>query len=322
MKKIISLITSVMIGAALCVSAHAESYGSVTILGDSIATGYGLEGYISGDNGSAADSFGSLLSKSCSEYSNFAVDGRTSAELLKAMDTEEISDAMSGADSVIISIGGNDFLRPMGEALQNAVMNDPDLMESITGASEADLEALMLQMTELIKQAVDAVDISSTRDNISEILGKIRAVNPDGSVYILTVYNPFEGVPSMEALDELASEKLDELNGAIIEAAPEYGAQVVYINSAFAGHAMEYTNILTMDIHPNKAGHSVIYSELTEVMQPSQEVLAPADNAADDTSGGNTSDKTSPDTGAAGIACAAGIAVIALSTAVLTKKKH
>ena len=83
--------------------AHAES-GSLVVLGDSITTGYGLDGYTAGDNSSAAGSFANQLSAGYAEYGNFAVDGRTSGELLTALEDEDVSAALAGAETVVISI--------------------------------------------------------------------------------------------------------------------------------------------------------------------------------------------------------------------------
>ena len=76
---------------------------------------------------------------------------------------------------------------------------------------------------------------------------------------LLTVYDPFEGVQGMEMMDVAAREKLGELNAEIFGEASEHGAAVADVHSAFEGHALDYTNISSMDIHPNKEGHSVIY---------------------------------------------------------------
>lgn len=64
-------------------------------------------------------------------------------------------------------------------------------------------------------------------------------------------------------MDVAAREKLGELNAEIFEEAKGHGVEVADVHSAFEGHALEYTNISSMDIHPNKEGHSAIYSLLS-----------------------------------------------------------
>ncbi len=312
LKKFISAAAAVIISAGVTSAAFAEDYGSVVVLGDSIASGYGLEGYVSGDNYSAVGSFGSLISAESSEYSNFAVDGRTSSELLSAFDGD-ISAAVSGCDKTVISIGGNDFLQPMVSAIQSAVIENTELINSIT-EGELSPEDIIPQISAKILEAADAVDISQTADNINKIMGKIREVNPDGEIYILTVYNPFESAEGMEDFSSMAVDKLSQLNGAIKNAADSSGAYVVDVYSAFLGHANEYTNILKMDIHPSKDGHSVIYGLLKDAMENSQAVSAGVSDSV--------VSKPVPDTGAPEIIAAFGISALAMAGIMLARKKR
>lgn len=320
MKKILSIFTAAAVAAACAAAASADDRALV-VLGDSITSGYGLDGYVSGDNYSAAQSFANRLGGEFGSYENYAVDGRTSGELLTALDDADIAAALAGADTVVVSIGGNDFLRPMLGAVQDAVMSDPDLLSAIQGGDvqldEDNYMQIMSQMMSVMLDAVDAVDVSAIGGNICSILSEISDLNSECQVILLTVYDPFEGVQGMEMMDVAAREKLGELNAEISAEASEHGAQVADVHSAFAGHALDYTNISSMDIHPNKDGHGVIYSLLSDLT--SQQTSAPVGGESAETDGsGNTGDasaavpaKGSPDTGAEGVAVFAGIAVVA-----------
>lgn len=320
MKKILSIFTAAAVAAACAASASADDRALV-VLGDSITSGYGLDGYVSGDNYSAAQSFANRLGGEFGSYENYAVDGRTSGELLTALDDADIAAALAGADTVVVSIGGNDFLQPMLGAVQDAVMSDPDLLSAIQGGDvqldEDNYMQIMSQMMSVMLDAVDAVDVSDIGGNICSILSEISDLNSECQVILLTVYDPFEGVQGMEMMDVAAREKLGELNAEISAEASEHGAQVADVHSAFAGHALDYTNISSMDIHPNKDGHGVIYSLLSDLT--SQQTSAPVGGESAETDGsGNTGDasaavpaKGSPDTGAEGVAAFAGIAAVA-----------
>ena len=320
MKKILSIFTAAAVAAACAAAASADDRALV-VLGDSITSGYGLDGYVSGDNYSAAQSFANRLGGEFGSYENYAVDGRTSGELLTALDDADIAAALAGADTVVVSIGGNDFLRPMLGAVQDAVMSDPDLLSAIQGGDvqldEDNYMQIMSQMMSVMLDAVDAVDVSAIGGNICSILSEISDLNSECQVILLTVYDPFEGVQGMEMMDVAAREKLGELNAEISAEASEHGAQVADAHSAFAGHALDYTNISSMDIHPNKEGHGVIYSLLSDLT--SQQTSAPVGGESAETDGsGNTGDasaavhaKGSPDTGAEGVAFFAGIAAVA-----------
>ncbi len=325
MKKIFATAAAVISAAVVTISANAADYGSLTVVGDSIASGYGLPGYSAGDNYSASDSFGNMLGADCANYVNLAVDGRTSAELLTASESEDMITALTDADSVVISIGGNDFLQPMLTAIQTAVFSDSELMESITSGEEMpDMEELYLQLSDIIIAAVENVDISATGNNISSFMGKIQEFNPDCDIYILTVYNPFDGFTQTETFFQTAAAKISELNTEITAAASENGAQVVDVYQAFAGHSEEYTNISSMDIHPSKSGHAVIYSLLSSVMEenPSSPAQALPDEKEETPSVSGVSTKPSPDTGAEGLAAVGGTAVAAAAVIFVFRKRH
>ena len=60
MKRTLSIIMAAAVAAACTVTAGAEG-SELVVLGDSITSGYGLDGYVSGDNYSAAGSFANML---------------------------------------------------------------------------------------------------------------------------------------------------------------------------------------------------------------------------------------------------------------------
>ena len=328
MKRIPALFLAAATAASLMSIPAAAEDNSLVVLGDSITSGYGLDGYTAGDNSSAADSFANQLAASYEEYSNFAVDGRTSGELLTALEDADISAALSGADTVIISIGGNDFLQPMMAALMNAFTENRDLMDYISGladgttfSEEADGSGMLsgfldgndeatsaiMQIMQSVIKAANSVDVTAVVDNISDILAHVENSAPGAQVVILTVYDPFEG--GMEMLDVVAREKLAELNSGIAGAAAQNGAQVADVASAFKGNAAELTNITQGDIHPSKAGHAAIYSLLCEMTEPS----VPTNS--------DVPVKGSPDTGAEGIAVVTGIAALSAAGLFFSRRR-
>lgn len=271
--------------AAISVSAlgaAAAEGENLVVLGDSIATGYGLEGYVSGDNTSAAGSFANRLSADYTGYENLAVDGRTSAQLLAALSEEETASALENADDIVISIGGNDLLQPLITGMQMSLMSDPEFMQGITDGTltEEDITQKMSETSieEMVETAAASIDLSATGDNISNIFSGINEINPDCDIYILTVYDPYDG----EAEMSVASDMISELNDTIISSASSYdNVTVVDVYSSFKGNAVGYTNISEMDIHPNKAGHEVIYDLLkdTYIPQNDQSEEQPSESA-------------------------------------------
>ncbi len=270
MKKVFCLIMALAASLMLCVSAFAAENGALVVLGDSIASGFGLPGYTAGDNSSAKDSFGNRLGAHFKDYANFAVDGRTSAELLAAMDNADITEKIKTADNVVISIGGNDFLVPLATALMEAVTKDEELMGMFMGEnaepSGADLQLLQQKLEPIMLEALNSVDVNKSFDNLDGIFRKIKTLNPDCEIAVFTVYNPFEGNKDMAFFDENAKTLLDKLNAKIYAAAGLNGVKVIDIFTAFKGNAAKYTNIATMDVHPSKDGHALYYEKLVQTL--------------------------------------------------------
>lgn len=326
MNKFISRLSALLTAAGLAgittLTAGAASENLV-VLGDSITSGYGLPGYVSGDNYSAADSFANQLAPDFSGCRNFAVDGRTTGELLTALNDPDVSAALADADVTLISIGGNDFLQPMISAVIELVNENEDMLKSFQNGTTFDETIInqdnyldiMREFTLAMTTAANSVDTAKIGQNLREILSGVNSAAPECRTVVLTVYNPFEGVPGMETFDVIAREKLAELNSEITSAAAEYGAEVADVYTAFKGHSLDYTNISSMDIHPNTDGHAVIYSLLSEMLVPAVETLQPVDSTDVGTS------KGSPDTGIEGIAVFTGIAIIAAAGAVFSRKR-
>lgn len=246
---------------------------SLVVLGDSIASGYGLAEYTAGNSYSAPLSFGNMLGAEFESYQNFAVDGRTSAQLLYSLEepSEQLAEALASADEVVISIGGNDFLKPMMSAVKSTALGDYEMLEAIIGG-EFKAEMIGDLTNRVLGAALEAakkVDIDAIADNIEACVAAIRGFNPNAEIVVLTVYDPFSGNMLLSAASDIAYEKLHELNGRIFDIE---GIKVADVYSAFDGKAGELTNINRLDIHPNADGHNRIYELLGEIIRQSEGV--------------------------------------------------
>lgn len=308
MKLLTAIITAAAVAVFSGISARAQG-GGLVVLGDSIATGYGLDGYSAGDNSSAQGSFANRLGALYPEYDNFARDGLTTEGLLAMTEDGSLSEALSGADTVVLSIGGNDLLMPLINAVIEAAESDPDLSGMLEGDVSGDYLDIMSELTMKLIEAAKSVDISKTGGNLDGIIAGIRNENPDCQIIILTVYDPFEGVSGMELFDVVAREKLAELNGEITACADKNGLQTVDVHSAFSGGAERLTNITSMDIHPNAEGHAMIFTLLSEAAD-----IPTAPAFADNVKG-------SPDTGAEGIAAVFGILALSGAAVIVFRRK-
>lgn len=256
------LMLFVMLLTGSAASGSTVSQRTLTVLGDSIASGYGLSGYEAGNNYSAPLSFGNMLGAEFGEYRNFAVDGRTSRQLLDALETPggALANAVFDADVIVISIGGNDFLKPMLSELRKAALSDYELMEAILGGNFKP-ETLGDYSQRILNSALEAakrIDTDRTAENIRECVEKIRSVNPDCEIILMTVYDPFSGNVLLRAASDVARERLPLLNDRIKSLADD-GVRVADVYEAFKDRADEFTNISRFDIHPNAEGHNRIY---------------------------------------------------------------
>jgi lysophospholipase L1-like esterase len=246
---------------ALNVSAQTIGPYSLLILGDSISTGYGLSGYPA-----SAKSYGNQLASAFdltgSAYTNLAVDGATSGDLLAALPNSAAF--VAKANTIVISIGGNDVLTPF-------IMDIKTSLGLPRTATNAQLQAALAANPVTLAQIGSALDDPAIRaqftaaaqsfgTNYASVIDGIRQANPTAKLYVQTVYNPFSGVPGYEALSIPAESIIGQMNNIITAGAAKANYTVLDIHAAFQGKAARLTNIAALDIHPNEAGHTAIFN--------------------------------------------------------------
>lgn len=222
MKKILSAIMSaaIAVSAALPFSgtaAAAEDISSIVVLGDSIASGYGLaEG-----NKTYGEIVGNYYG---AKTDNYAKSGDATTDLIAALEspTTELSASIKGADYVIVSVGGNDMLQYASNYLLKVCANVGVLKSGYTKAdipekpTFADLDRLVdrealktyasanpVPMNSNIQKlrgnmvfkkadhpAYDCVIETRVIPNIKKINADIEALNPEAKVVYQTIYDP------------------------------------------------------------------------------------------------------------------------------------
>ncbi|WP_108671218.1 SGNH/GDSL hydrolase family protein [Peribacillus acanthi] len=133
----------------------------IVSLGDSLTKGVGYSKNTGGYQSYLID----LLKKEKQlrkvTVSNYGVRGNRSDQLLKKLNKEEIQEDVQKADSVIITIGGNDVMKVVRDHYLN----------------------LKLMYFDDQKELYEK--------QLIQILNKIRYLNPEADVYIVGLYNPF-----------------------------------------------------------------------------------------------------------------------------------
>ncbi|MCL2774647.1 MAG: SGNH/GDSL hydrolase family protein [Oscillospiraceae bacterium] len=239
---------------------EAANVDSLLVLGDSISTGYGLK--------TSDDSYGAKLSAafglSAAAYNNLSVDGATSDALVAALKDPSDAALLENYNTIVITIGGNDVMGPFfalaKQALKlNSTATNADLQAAVAASSNA---ISTISTALLSNEAQFSAIVKTFGTNLTAIMTAIKTANPNAKIYIQTIYNPFSGVPGFETLSAGADTVISQMNAVISAGAQVGGYTVVDIYTAFKDNALLYTNISSLDIHPNEAGHKLIFTKV------------------------------------------------------------
>ncbi len=256
-KKLLKTIIALSVCVAVNFSSghvYADNEKNITILGDSISTGFGLE-----EN--EINYVGYLEEYFQCDAINYAVNGQTTEDLLSSIENYDVSSDIENSDYICISTGGNDLL-----SIFTNVMYGQDVDFSfVEGTLNIDGESI----DEFIADYSDEFENASVSasENIISITKKIKAINPEAEIIMLTIYNPLE-LSGAEASDmilplkEFTAVYLDSINSTIKNSA-DYTAD---INLKFSEKPYLYTNIEEFDIHPNSLGHMLIAEEIIQTI--------------------------------------------------------
>lgn len=265
---------------------------SIVVLGDSIASGYGL-------NNAEENRFSALLAESLRgdfarvSVANYAADGMTGSELadfLEGQMPEEIADC----DYVIISIGGNNVLDGLADSLglsELAAGLGSDLIDgyqkyiTASDGSEKENYAYALDAINSLLRRVNngfsdggLADLSKAsaeklRAELPAVIGALKNENPSARIIVQTVYNPYNGIvialPYIEETVPLAAygeTAVSGMNEVIEELSREQGFTVAPIWREFADSEKKPINAawsflpfgFSLDPHPNSDGHALM----------------------------------------------------------------
>ena len=225
---------SVILCAALLLSmtgllATAADRPQYLVLGDSIAYGSGLSNPREAVYGRiVADTNGY-------DYQNYAVPGHTTGNLLRRMVEETVRAAISDADIISISIGGNNFLLGNINSLlyDGLVKEDYSRFDTLGEGFYTDLET---------------------------IVATIRALNPGAAIILQTLYNPQTGY--VGEVYQHGSDKINDMLRAYDAAHP---GEILLADVAAA--LTDSGNDFAEDrIHPSAAGNEKIARVLLETL--------------------------------------------------------
>ena len=162
-------------------SVSAETAENITVLGDSISTGYGLDD-------DELSYCGYLQEYFDADLDNFAKDGRQTAELIEQLENDaDVRSSVEQADLICVSIGGNDVLQIFLDSLSELKNAGGNNSEEQFVFSQEFVQGFIMKYASAFGPAA-----AQAGENIAEIRKKISELNPEAPIIMQTVYNPFE----------------------------------------------------------------------------------------------------------------------------------
>ena len=244
----------------VCPLSAAADNGSLLVLGDSIAVGYGLA--------ETDKTYGDIIG-TCMNYSvtNLAASGLDTTELLAQLETADTQAAVASADLICISIGGNDLLDPTIDYMNSLCQEGESMLDMVQRLqAEGTLADAYTGLTSVLSEPS-----KTCRTNIPLIETAVRELNPDAKVVFQTIYNPVEykttiinGVDYSEEykyLNNYASGQLKRINKVINELTQSTPADVA---GAIHYTAWIYLRTQEQDIHPSPLGHALIAATIMD----------------------------------------------------------
>ena len=239
----------------------------ILFLGDSIASGYGLEGYASDDlyhcrsyANILGERYTAELEGQCGHTMvNRAVSGDTSDDFIELLKSGELDTDLADSDAVVVSIGGNDLLDIMLALIKSLGVDESGTFDS----GRFDLFSAATAFMTMDGDVDRALDHFS--DNMAVISEELLK-RTEGKVFIQTLYDPLEYYSDFSMVTEFSDEKIGRLNTIITKNAAR-GYRVIDVASDFRGRAGELTRIGQFDIHPNAAGHEAIAETVDKTLR-------------------------------------------------------
>lgn len=276
--RFLAVVLLLLLGVSLILPSAAAPT-SLLVLGDSISTGYGLLPDADRQLQSYGNQLADAFSLSGDAYHNAAVNGATSADLLALLPS--IEPRVKAADTIVISIGGNDVLGKMLNLLQQATATT-SLTAAIDALQTVDMTIIGDSFsTDAVHEEFDTA-LQVFGQNIEKIIALLEQMNPHAQVVFLTQYDPLNGadrfftpstttepdLPSTDGASSLLAfteQVITGLNATLTHAvANSTICSAVDVYAAFYGQGGTLTRIYEADIHPNQAGHDKIFALLRD----------------------------------------------------------
>lgn len=283
----ILLCLSMVFGLLSVTAGAADTSMKYVALGDSITTGYRL----AEDESSFADLVAGEYALELND--TLAQDGETTSSLQAKLATDDVKAAVSQADVITLTIGGNDLMNALYAYLASSSGIDgltaEDVKEILADPEDENYQKLLTVATENLAdfltspEAITAFGTFTT--NYGTILGTLKALAPNASIVVVNQYNPYSYMcrylpenpltAKYKAIATIFDTGVKQLNQIISAAAAQTGCTVADAYTAIenatenpcnASYTLQIPISIDFDFHPNAHGHSLIAGAIDDVL--------------------------------------------------------
>lgn len=257
------------------------SYTNYIALGDSIPNGYYLDDQ---DGENYAEKLRQKLNISSNNFKNMSVTSETTLMFYDTIQTEEYTTAIANADLLTITIGANEILVILADALSYATglpntMDDvflPTVYDYFMDSNLSEKIKILLAFYEYITtediEGKIETNIAGYEEYWKKCIEYIKQINPNVTIVATEFYNPYYGVTLLNYdIGGWGDQIIQKLNSILHECSnSEQNYSIAKIYSTFNSTTPRLTNVnisltnLNIDPHPNKLGHEIISLKILE----------------------------------------------------------
>ena len=246
---------------------------TLLVLGDNISTGSGLPDTNNSYANLIADYYGAT-------YINYAQDGLMAEDLKISLENGDYDTELSKADYVLVTIGENDIISTVIEIIKKVAIKygyDVDDFTSLKDFLSIFSSEDQQMIDEIIEEFAMTISVRYISENYIKPCFYYISNHTNGKVVFQTVYNPFsintsssEWAPYKSRLDNINA-KMDIYCSVMKKYYEKYAnnydnIQILDTYTNFADHGETLTNIESMDINPNQAGHLYLAADIISLL--------------------------------------------------------
>lgn len=280
---VFAVVVTIMIFSISGIADNTKETTKYLAFGDSIAAGYGLEGYNDIKKSIPPDSYQAIVGQFLNTTPiNYAVTGDDSEDLMDLLVSGKADDDLNKADVITLSIGSNDLLGPLLEIVKETYgISDG----AVGGTGYTSLEEYfssldmgsILKLLDVTKGLADKLKDNEVlhkkaqefSEQFEKILELIKDKAPDAELYVTNIYNPFREV---NVLGEMAETYIQEINQVFKGDSDKYtliDAYTAFSKGNFVNVKFDLSDIKStnLDPHPSKEGHTLIAGMIKDAMR-------------------------------------------------------